>query len=307
MNGTGGSPYTSGLGGRPVLVVTLRCVEMTVTAPLHQRGQGDRRGPLIDSSELRRSLFESIRRRIEREEPFVVVAVTAGPGGIGASAIVDSSGETEGTLPFTDWADLVSPAALELLARSQSDSRPIVANGFTYNVFFDSYVPPPRLIIVGAVQTAQSLTRQAKELGYRVIVTDARATFATPERFPEADEVIKGWPQDVLPTLKMDDLTYVVLLSHDPKFDEPTLHYVLKQPVRYIGAIGSLRTQGKRRAKLIDQGFDLDDVARIHGPVGLDLGGKATEEIALSILAEMTAVRYGRSGSMMGAEAGPVA
>ena len=229
----------------------------------------------------------------------MVATITSGPNGAGASIIVDSDGRTEGDLPMPDLRDLVVAMAQESLGLNRTDSMRMPGAGSEYTVFLNVHVPPPRLIIVGAVQAAQSLTRLAKELGYRVIVTDARSTFATEERFPEADQVVKGWPQDVLPGFKMDDATYIVLLSHDPKFDEPTLHYVLPKPVRYVGAIGSRRTQEQRREKLLAQGLSTGDIAKIHGPVGLDLGGTTAEEVALSILAEMTAVRHGRGGGMM--------
>ena len=250
---------------------------------------------LLDSAELRSDTFQSIRRKVAGEESFVVATITAGPDGVGSKTIIGPSGEMEEVLGSPSLERVAGSAALELLPLNRSESRELTADGAAYTVFFDVHVPPPRLIIVGAVQTAQSLTRMAKELGYRVIVTDARATFATEERFPEADEVVKGWPQDVLPRFKMDGSTYLVLLSHDPKFDEPTLHFALPHPVRYIGAIGSRRTQEQRRERLAEQGFTPEMIAKIHGPVGLDLGGKAAEEVALAILAEMTAVRYGRA------------
>jgi len=248
----------------------------------------------LDSAVLYDRLFQSIQSRIADEDTFAVLTITEGPVGVGSSAITALDGQTEGALSFPNWLELTREHVRELLESNRSDSRTIVAGDGTYTVFIACYVPLPRLIIVGATQTAQSLTRLSKELGFRVIVSDARATFATKERFPEADEVIKGWPQDVLPTLKMDEATYIVLLSHDPKFDEPTLDYVLKRPVRYIGAIGSKRTQQSRREKMRAQGFTEEQMNRVHGPVGLDLGGKAAEEVALSILAEMVAVRNGR-------------
>jgi xanthine dehydrogenase accessory factor len=249
---------------------------------------------LVDSSELQTSLFASIRDRIQREDPFVVLSVTAGLRYVGQKVIVGGDGKAVKESPASPWLPAALPTAHELLGRGVSDSRAFDIGGVEITVFFDVNIPPPRCIIIGATQTAQSLTRMAKELGYRVIVVDARTAFATRARFPEADELVKGWPQDVLPNYKMDESTYVVLLTHDPKFDEPTLHYILPLPVRYIGAIGSRRTQEKRRAQLRLQGFSEDAVAKIHGPVGLDLGGKSAAEIALSIVAEMTAVRNGR-------------
>ena len=245
------------------------------------------------------SLLDSIRRSIQEEQPFVLVTLIAGPNHVGRKLLVRDDSSVEGDLGEGSLSSRVVPAALECLQTERNETRTYDLNDGSFEAFFDCYVPPPRLVIIGAVQTAQVLTRLAKVLGYRVIVTDARAAFATPERFPEADEVLKGWPQDILPGIRMDDSTYLVLLSHDSKFDEPTLHFVLPLPVRYIGAIGARRTQQQRREHLIQQGFAPEAVARIHGPIGLDLGGRAPEETALSILAEMTAVRYGKPGGKM--------
>ncbi|HZT95218.1 MAG TPA: XdhC/CoxI family protein, partial [Chloroflexota bacterium] len=245
------------------------------------------------------SLFDRLRRYIREERAVCLATIISGPAHVGAKMIVHRDGSVEGG--FADVC-LQAPAAaqaVELLSTGETDSRVLETPEGVFEVFYDSYPIPPTIVIVGAVQTAQSLTRLAKELGYTVVVTDARATFATAERFPQADRVLKGWPQDVLPGLRMDESTYLVLLSHDPKFDEPTLHLALPRPLGYIGAIGSRRTQQQRRERLLEQGFDAEAVGRIHGPVGLDLGGKSPEETALSILAEITAVRHGRTGGMM--------
>jgi xanthine dehydrogenase accessory factor len=244
------------------------------------------------------SLFESVRRSVAQEKSFVLATVIASPSGMGNKAILAPAEAVEGTLP-AGLSQLIAADLRDVLRSEASDSRTYQLHDGTYEVFLDVYVPRPRVVIVGAVQSAQALARLSKALGYRVIVTDARAAFATPERFPDADEVIKGWPQDVLPGIRFDDSTYVVLLSHDPKFDQPTLHHVLPLPARYIGAIGSRRTQEQRRERLLAEGFDRETVDRIHGPIGLDLGAKSAEEIALSILAEITAVRHGRNGGMM--------
>jgi xanthine dehydrogenase accessory factor len=245
-------------------------------------------------------LFERLYAHIEAERPVVMATIVAGPEMIGSKAIVHADGRIEGDLGVPDIVEEASRDARELLGLGQSDCRQYERDGKAYEVFFDAYPVVPAIIIVGAVQTAQSLCRMAKELGYRVIVTDARAAFATEERFPKADVVLKGWPQDVLPALRLDEATYVVLLSHDPKFDEPTLDCVLPSRVQYVGAIGSRRTQEMRRERLREKGYTADQIGKIHGPVGLDLGGRSAEETALAILAEITAVRHGRSGGMLG-------
>jgi xanthine dehydrogenase accessory factor len=158
---------------------------------------------------------------------------------------------------------------------------------------------PAHLVIVGAIHIAIPLHRLAKLMGYRVTVIDARAKFATKERFPEADELIVAWPDEAMAKLAVDNSTYVVILTHDPKFDLPALRSVLAKDAGYIGAIGSRKTNQNRFDALRAEGFTEAQLARVHGPIGLDLGSRGAEETALGILAEITAVRFGGSGSNM--------
>jgi len=160
--------------------------------------------------------------------------------------------------------------------------------------FVQVFAPPPTLNIVGAVHLAQPLVGLAQVLGFWVRVVDARRVFASRERFPTADELVVAWPQEALQEKHLRPQDGVVVLTHDPKFDLPALELALRSPVGYIGLLGSLGTQAKRRDALVERGFSGDDLARIHGPVGLDLGGRTPEEIALAILAQMVAVRHGR-------------
>jgi xanthine dehydrogenase accessory factor len=152
-------------------------------------------------------------------------------------------------------------------------------------------------VIIGAIHIAIPLQRLAKLMGYRVSVVDARAKFATKERFPEADELIVAWPDEAMATLAVDNSTYVVILTHDPKFDLPALRSVLRKDAGYIGAIGSRKTNQNRFDALREEGFTEAELARVHGPIGLDLGSRGAEETALGILAEITAVRFGGSGA----------
>ncbi len=165
--------------------------------------------------------------------------------------------------------------------------------------FIEPFPRPAHLIIVGAIHIAIPLHRLAKLMGYRVTVIDARAKFATRERFPEADELIVAWPDEAMQKLTLDGSAYVVILTHDPKFDLPALRSVLDKEVGYVGAIGSRKTNENRFAELRKEGFTEEQISRVHGPVGLDLGGRGAEETALGILAEITAVRFGGSGSFM--------
>ncbi|HSS62602.1 MAG TPA: XdhC/CoxI family protein [Candidatus Limnocylindrales bacterium] len=167
------------------------------------------------------------------------------------------------------------------------------------DVFIEQLRRPAHLVIIGAIHIAIPLHRLAKLMGYRVTVVDARAKFATRERFPEADELIVAWPDEALSKLTIDASTYVVILTHDPKFDLPALRSALKNEPGYIGAIGSRKTNQNRFDALRKEGFTEEQLSRVHGPIGLDLGGRGAEETALGILAEITAVRFGGSGVSM--------
>ena len=163
-------------------------------------------------------------------------------------------------------------------------------------VFTEQFRRPAHLVIIGAIHIAIPLHRLAKLMGYRVTVVDARAKFASKDRFPEADELIVAWPDEAMSRLTVDPSTYVVILTHDPKFDLPALRSVLKKDTGYIGAIGSRKTNQNRFDALRREGFTEAELSRVHGPIGLDLGSRGAEETALGILAEITAVRFGGSG-----------
>jgi xanthine dehydrogenase accessory factor len=167
------------------------------------------------------------------------------------------------------------------------------------DMFVEPLRRPAHLVIVGAIHIAIPLHRLAKLMGYRVTVVDARSKFATKERFPEADELIVSWPDEAMSKLTLDNSTYIVILTHDPKFDLPALRSVLGQEVGYIGAIGSRKTNQNRFDALRAEGFTEAQLSRVHGPIGLDLGGRGAEETALGILAEITATRFGGTGAFM--------
>jgi len=167
------------------------------------------------------------------------------------------------------------------------------------DIFIEPFRRPAQLIIIGAIHIAIPLHRLAKLMGYRVTVVDARKKFATKERFPDADELIVAWPDEAMAELMIDSSTYVVILTHDPKFDLPALRAVLRKNAGYVGAIGSRKTNQNRFDALRKEGFTEAELSRVHGPIGLDLGGRGAEETALGILAEITAVRFGGSGVSM--------
>lgn len=166
----------------------------------------------------------------------------------------------------------------------------------------------PRLLIFGAVAFAEALVKQAKLLGYHVTVCDARPVFATPERYPDADEVVLGWPHKYLAAAApdLDPRTAICVLTHDERFDVPVLRAALSLPVAYVGAIGSRKTCAQRVARLRELGTPPDDLARLRSPIGLDLGARTPEEVAVSILAEMIAVARGGTGRPLHETEGPI-
>ena len=162
------------------------------------------------------------------------------------------------------------------------------------------------LVIAGGVHVAIPLVRFARELGFRVVVVDPREKFANEERFPEADQVLVAWPDEALGQLEVGDTTYIVLLTHDPKIDEPTLAAALKTGAAYVGAIGSRKTHADRYERMRNWGVTGEELDRVYSPIGLDLGGSTPEETALSIIAEVVAVKNGRTGGSLRDATGPI-
>jgi xanthine dehydrogenase accessory factor len=196
--------------------------------------------------------------------------------------------------PFVLSTDLAN-GATELVERTPNSELPRREG----DRFVEPFARPAHMVIVGAIHIAIPLHRLAKVMGYRVTVVDARAQFATSERFPEADEILVKWPDEALAGMTIDRSTAVVILTHDPKFDMPALRAALPTGAGYIGAIGSRKTNRNRFDALREEGFGDDQVDRVHGPIGLDLGGRGAEATALGIMAEVTAVRYGGSSVPM--------
>ncbi len=195
---------------------------------------------------------------------------------------------------------LVEPelrAEVEVGARASDDRVIPIALPDGSGEFEEVFPAPRRLVVYGAVEIARPLVRLAHELGYRVVVVDARSAFATAERFPEADELIVGWPDEVGERVCLATSDSVAVLAHDPKLDDPALLMAFAAGCRYVGALGSKKTQAERRERLAAAGVSAVDIGRLHGPIGLDLGGREPAETALAIMAEVVADRYGGSGS----------
>ena len=216
--------------------------------------------------------------------------------GVGAppepALVVRDDGRLDGTLGDHSLDAQLVEAAGEALRRGLS--RTVELGG--RSLFVEVFPVRPRLVVVGAVEVARSLVRLAKELSFETVVIDGRASFATPERFPDVDRLVIGWPDEVADEIGLGPNDAVAVLTHDVKFDEPAIVEALRRGCRYVGAVGSKKTQGDRRQRLLDAGVTPDELARLRGPVGLDLGGRQPPETALAILAEVVAERYGGSG-----------
>jgi xanthine dehydrogenase accessory factor len=252
---------------------------------------------------------------VERGEPVAVATVIAGPGRIGARRVI-WAGASAGESAAADGWHLGSSGTLGSGARLDQavddDARGMLAQGLTgirrygehgerrgdeLSVFVNSFAPPPRMLVFGAIDFAAAVARVGKFLGYHVTVCDARKVFATPARFPDADEVVVEWPHRFLAGTSVDARTVICVLTHDPKFDVPLLEVALRTPAGYIGAMGSRRTHEDRLDRLREVGLTDDELARLRSPIGLDLGARTPEETAVSIAAELIQLRWGGTGT----------
>jgi xanthine dehydrogenase accessory factor len=236
--------------------------------------------------ELLRPIHERLVTAIRSNETVALVTRLDGPGHL----LLWPDGRAEGDTVLCSV--LEQGGASETLFSASPPARRLDTAGG--EVFTRLYTPPPTLTIFGAVHLAQPLVLMAQAAGFRVRVADGRRAFNTAERFPTADELVVAWPREALIPEYLRPQDALVILTHDPKFDIPALERALQSPVGYIGLLGSQTTQLKRRTVLQDHGFSPADLGRIHGPVGLDLGGREPEEIAVAILAEIVAERHGR-------------
>jgi xanthine dehydrogenase accessory factor len=225
----------------------------------------------------------------------------------GRRLAVGGSGAADGSIDRELDPELTAAARRLLAARgAAAQTLELAWRGGTARVFVEAFAPPPRLFVVGATHIAIPLCRMATELGLRVHVIDPRPIFASDERFPEADALIRAWPDEAFEKLELDADSHVVTLTHDPKFDLPALASALRSEAGYVGALGSRATHQRRRSRLREQGFGDAELARIRTPVGLDLGARTPEEIALSILSEIVAVRRGRDGGPLVERRAPI-
>jgi xanthine dehydrogenase accessory factor len=212
----------------------------------------------------------------------------------GTHAFVTADGAT-GEVP-PELADAILAAGEEAISAERSQTVLLDEDGL---IFAEALVPSPRVVVVGAVDTADALCRMAGALGWRTVVVDPRSAFATAERIPSANEIVVKWPEEGYDEIELRPEDHIVVLTHDPKLDDPAISGALRRGVGYVGALGSRRTQEKRRDRLRESGISDEQLARISGPVGLDIGAHTPEETAISILAEIIAVRAGREGGRL--------
>ncbi|MEU6228909.1 XdhC/CoxI family protein [Streptomyces sp. NPDC047042] len=249
-----------------------------------------------------RKTFQTALSAATRGEATALTRVIGGPGEIlGRALAVRQDGSYEGELgghPDLDRA--VVQETRSLLNAGRTGTFDIARDGThcepDLTVFVESSVPPPRMLVFGAIDFAAALVRVGKFLGYHVTVCDARPVFATRTRFPEADDIVVDWPHRYLHQTETDDRTVICVLTHDAKFDVPLLQAALRLPVAYIGAMGSRRTHEDRDRRLREVGLTEAELTRLHSPIGLDLGARTPEETALSIAAEIVASRQGGTG-----------
>lgn len=192
------------------------------------------------------------------------------------------------------YEDILRELVNTTFAQQRTRTSVVLPDGRTA-VALIPFFPPQRLVIIGAVHLAVALVRYANELGYETIVIDPRPAFASLERFNHADRLLMAWPQEVLPELHPDAGTSIAIVSHDDKIDVPALQLALNSEARYIGALGSRKTVARRIRRLHEIGFTHEQIQRVHNPIGLDLGGRTPEEIALAAMAEIVAARYGKA------------
>jgi xanthine dehydrogenase accessory factor len=246
------------------------------------------------------SLFPQLKEYLQKDQSVALAVVVRGPAELlGVKALIPEEGQPAGPLLETPWGESILQDARQSMVKRTSATRrypPLSTGGEEIEVFFDVHRPAPRLIIVGGVHIASDLIHFGKPLGFSTYIVDPRTAFASPERFPHADHLIQRWPDEALPEIGLTRESSVVVVTHDPKLDDPALMIALPSPVGYVGALGSPTTHAQRVKRLLENGLTQAQIDRLHAPIGLDLGGRTPAEIALSIMAEIVAVRNGMGG-----------
>lgn len=246
----------------------------------------------------RMPFFPDVAAAISNGEPVAVATIVDGPPPVGRKLAV-WPGRTDGSFDVPGLTAAVSDDARGMLAQGQTGMRSYGSAGQRQGddvaVFISSFAPPPRMLVFGATDFAGAVSRIGTFLGYHVTVCDARPTFATNKRFPDADEVVVDWPHRYLRAIDTDPRTVICVLTHDPKFDVPVLQVALRSDAAYVGVMGSRRTHEDRLLRLKEAGVTDDEFARLRSPIGLDIGARTPEEVAVAIAGEIIQLRWGGS------------
>jgi xanthine dehydrogenase accessory factor len=247
--------------------------------------------------------LEALAARVEVDDAVATATIVehaAAPELEGRTLVVTDQG-VEGTTGSEHLDRAVAEAALGMLAHGESGLRHLGPQGERRRddvaVFVESFAPRPRMLVFGAIDFAAAVASIGRYLGFHVTVCDARGRFATPGRFPDADEVVVEWPHRYLASTEVDERTVICVLTHDPKFDVPVLEVALRTPAAYVGVMGSRRTHEDRLRRLREAGVDAAALERLRSPIGLDLGARTPQETAVSIAAEIVLLREGGSGA----------
>lgn len=238
------------------------------------------------------NIYTTFSNAIKNNQLIALATIIAGPG-IGNKLLIQPDGMIMGTLGNANVDAQVRGRAAELLGAQRTERFSLTTEGEPVEVFIEVHAPPPRLIIVGAVHIAIALVTFGKALNLQTIVLDARSAFATADRFSHADQLLIGWPADTLAEIGLDAGAFLVVLTHDEKIDNPVLALALRSPARYIGALGSKKTHARRVEALQAEGINDEQLARLYAPIGLNIGARRPEEIAVSIMAQIVAVANG--------------
>lgn len=256
-------------------------------------------------------IYDRLRDLLREQRAVALATVVAGPN-VGAKMLVQPGAEPLGSLGDAGLDRVVARDTLAQLEAGLTSTRHYGVHGEAreeeVHVFIESFAPPPRMIIFGAVDFTAALVRVAKVLGYRVTVCDARAVFATVQRFPMADEVVNDWPDRYMAKVgeELGPRDAVCVLTHDHKYDVPAIAAAVRTNVGYIGAMGSRRTHEARSDRLREAGLTDEELARVMSPIGLDIGARTPEETAISVCAEIIALRTGRCARSLRDTSGPI-
>ncbi|HEY9476336.1 MAG TPA: XdhC/CoxI family protein, partial [Mycobacteriales bacterium] len=288
--------HTYGYSDSDAFAVGLTCGGMvTVFVQAVDQDRAPELGPVMET--------------IDAGQPVALATLVSGDGRVGARLAVWPD-RVAGSLGNEGLDVAVTDDARGMLEQGSTGQRHYGPRGERrrdeVSVFVESFAPPPRLLVFGAIDFAAAVARVGKFLGYRVTVCDARAVFATAKRFPDADEVVVEWPHRFLARTEVDSRTAICVLTHDPKFDVPLLEVALRTPAGYVGAMGSRKTHTDRLARLVESGLTEVELARLRSPIGLDLGARTPEETAVAVAAELISLRWKGSGRPLSETSGGI-